>query len=93
LSPIPDEGWVTIREQDQEKHFQLWKTIDEISQGGRSLPSNGHPRVKEYDACMGSAVSMAGRLYECPRCGRLLWQRKRDEEYRCFIVEPDSGGK
>lgn len=34
-----------------------------------------------------SAPSALGRLYECPNCGRLMWQRPGDPMFRSYTPE------
>lgn len=83
LSPIPDDGWLTVRDKDYEALLDAERIEREIS-GGTSLPSDDHARVEEYDAAMGRSVSLLGSLYECTRCGTLLWCKPGSQEFRAF---------
>ena len=79
LTPIPDDGWMTIRD----KEFEAF--IDEyIRDMERPAPENwGQP---EYE---GESV-FTGRLYECPKCGRIMWRSVRDSDtYRVFRPDDD----
>jgi len=46
LTPIPDHGWITVRDRDYEELGE--KVLD--------------------------ATERHGLLYECPSCGRIMWQ-------------------
>jgi hypothetical protein len=82
LSPIPDAGWITVRDVDDEALQGAWQLLNEIS--GESLPPNDHPRIDEYDRAMRQTADLRGLLYECPQCGVLLWRKPGAEEFRTF---------
>ncbi len=86
LSLIPDEGWVTFRAADYEKVENAEVLIKSIS-GGTSLPGNNHPRVAEYDKAMRIIVNAQGRLYECPECRRIMWEKEGEKRFRIFLEE------
>jgi hypothetical protein len=67
LSPIPDQGWVTVRDAD----FETLVGSERL--GGNS--GGGPP--SEF-------VRLTGRLYECPDCGRVMWERPGEQEFRIF---------
>src|SRR3569623_1785025 len=54
LSPIPDAGWITIRDVDYETVIEL---------------ETSHAK----GAARAELISLQGRMYECPECGRLMW--------------------
>jgi hypothetical protein len=85
LSPIPDEGWITIRDQDYEGVVEAERRHYEIS--GHALPANDHPRMKEWDQATTAIASHSGRLYECPRCGRLMWAKPKEKVFKVFSPE------
>ncbi len=86
LSPIPDEGWVTFHDADYEKVVDAEILINSIS-GGTSLPGNDHPRVAEYDQAMRVIVNAKGLLLECPECGRIMWEKEGEKDFRIFMEE------
>jgi hypothetical protein len=83
LSPIPDDGWVTVRDKDYESLLDAERVLHEIS-GGAALPPDDHPHVGEYDEAVGRTSSLQGRLYECPHCGTLLWCKQGSKQFREF---------
>jgi len=87
LSPIPDEGWITVRDAQYEELIDAEALRGSIS-GKSSLPSNDHPRVKEYDNASGVVLKLTGRMYECPECGRLMWEKPgADNQYSIYTRE------
>ena len=90
LSPIPDDGWLTVRDKDYESLLDAERILHEIS-GGTRVPSDDHPRVGEYDEAMGRTSSLHGSLYECPRCGTLLWCKPGSQEFREFKPAAPTG--
>src|SRR5688572_9469574 len=88
LSPIPDDGWLTVRDRDYESLVDAQLALHEIS-GGTKVPSQDHPRSDEYDGAMARSVSLTGRLYECPRCGTLLWCKPGAREFVFKLAAED----
>ncbi len=86
LSPIPDDGWMTIADRRYEEVIDAEIRRHEITEGG-PLPGNDHPHADEYDEMTGIVAGEPGLLYECRECGRLMWRKPGDEEYRVF--KPD----
>jgi hypothetical protein len=65
LSPVPDHGYLTIRDTEVCEVLDKGGTIDDVE---------------------------TGLLYECPECGRILWQKPgvRSNSFSCFKPElPD----
>lgn len=69
LSPIPDRGWVTVRDVDYEALV--------ASERREPAPGAEHKDKPGF-------VRLTGRLYECPECGRILWERPGESEFRTF---------
>jgi hypothetical protein len=67
LSPIPDEGWVTVRDVDYEA----------LVASERAGPGSGESAPSMF-------VRLAGLLYECTECGRLMWKKPGKSEFRIF---------
>ena len=87
LTPAPGAGagWVTLREADEERFTEAHLRMAAIA--GRGLPGHDEPRAGEWDAAMRLAVGAKGRLYECPRCGRLMWAREGSDRFVSFLPE------
>ena len=81
LSPIPDAGWVTVRDAEYEALLAAEAERDALSASSTPAPaeafSTGDRRVSD----------LTGLLYDCPQCGRLLWRRPGEEEYRSYGPE------
>ena len=75
LTPIPDDGWITIRDRDYDDFTDSYITMYKVSNGGPS-PREGHPRHAEYYAAAGRVLQWQGRIYECPDCHRVMWQKE-----------------
>lgn len=85
LSPIPDDGWITIRDVDYEKVIGAEITQHEISRGG--LPYNENPRASELDEATGVISAKSGSIYECPNCGRIMWAKPLQEGFTVYFPE------
>jgi hypothetical protein len=42
----------------------------------------------EFAAAERSVAELTGLLYECPRCGTLLWKPPGAAEFRCYSPDP-----
>jgi hypothetical protein len=91
LSPIPDHGWVMVRDEDYDRLLAAERVVNEIT-CDLGLPSDSDPRVDEYDAATALASALTGSLYECPRCGTLLWCKPGSREFRAFKPLVQQGG-
>jgi hypothetical protein len=74
LSPIPDDGWVVVRDKDYE---ELIASEVGSEAGGRT----------SVDAFM----KLAHRMYECEKCGRLVWPQNGCDLIRVFVPEAHEG--
>lgn len=74
LSPIPDAGWITVSDTDYEAltAAEVLAVVDPATAGKRGEPET-------------SFVQLSGSLYECPTCGRLMWKRPGEAEFRSFV--------
>ena len=86
LSPIPDKGWITTRDADYEQVIEAECRINEISKDG-GLPGKDDPRGDEYDQSMRVIVGKHGSMYECPECGRLMWELPGKDNFKVFLPE------
>jgi hypothetical protein len=70
--PIPDDGWLTIRDRDHDALLATDSTsqVDGVEVARRTL-------------------ALAGRLYECPECGRLMWSLPGDGCTNFRIYHPE----
>ena len=91
LSPIPDDGWITVRDREYESLTDAERATHAIS-GGNSLPKLDDPRSDEYDAAMATIVKVTGLLYECPECGTVLWRKPGCDDFRAYTPETKNGG-
>ena len=64
LSPIPDDGWLTIRDADYDR-----LTPD------KSTPADERLTVWQ------ELIRRSGLLYECPECGRLMWEKPGEKRF------------
>ena len=67
LSPIPDDGWVTVRNRDYESLIDATRSASDGDRAGRA-----------------SWIGLVGLLYECPECGRLMWQPPGRNRFSVF---------
>ena len=67
LSPIPDDGWITIRDAD----------FEALVESERAQPGAAKGEPSAF-------VELTGRLYECPECGRVMWERPDGQTFRIF---------
>jgi hypothetical protein len=81
LSPIPDAGWITVRDVDYERLIAAEQERETLS--ARS------PRVspEAYGPADRLVGEVTGLLYDCPDCGRLLWKRPGSKEFEAFQPE------
>jgi hypothetical protein len=88
LSPIPDEGWRTIRDKDYDPLIEVLLRREEISKAhGGDVLSQDCPDGMEFRQLSKIAATAWGWLYECPQCGRVLWQREGEDRFRIFMPE------
>ena len=82
LSPIPDAGWITLRDSDYERVV--------AAEQQRATVSARSPRASaaEYSDADRTVHDLTGLLYECPDCGRLLWMRPGSSDYETYAPEP-----
>ena len=79
LSPIPDEGWLTVRDRDYEALLAAEFERDRLRAAGAE--------VAEFAPADRCTVELCGLLYECPRCNRLLWRPPGEGEFRAYTRE------
>ncbi len=87
LSPIPDDGWETIRSKDLESVQDA--KIQQYEIAGHNLPPRDDPRANEWHKLTKFIVEKTGLLYECPECGRLMWRPSKGDSYTIFTKESD----
>jgi hypothetical protein len=76
LSPIPDAGWLVVRDVDYESLIdaEVMAACD-----ASTAQQHGEPET--------TFVRVTGMLYACPKCERLMWRRPGEAEFRVFGVE------
>ncbi|QUH28552.1 SMI1/KNR4 family protein [Vallitalea guaymasensis] len=70
LTPIPDEGYVVIRNYDYERYIE-----DEVFRDKSHLISKDSEECGKLIEADKLVVNLSGSLYECPDCGSLIWHR------------------
>jgi hypothetical protein len=85
LSPIPDDGWVAIRDKDMEAYIQHERAYSD----GFSAPEGSAER--EASSAGGRAmIDMSTLLYECPKCRRIMWRKTRGGDFQIYARENPS---
>jgi hypothetical protein len=96
LTPVPDKGWVTVRDKDYEalldveERRRLVSEATEGSEGWDELQADAEKAGgwEQLQAAGDDAVvALSGLLYECPKCGRLMWKKRAGEEYVSYLPE------
>jgi hypothetical protein len=70
LSPIPDEGWITVRDREYE-------TLIDAELARRAGDRSMTTRV----------IGLRGSLYQCPECGRLMWEKPGERTFSVYKPE------
>lgn len=68
-SPIPDAGWITVRDRDYEELIHA-ECHHEQTDGGHI-----------------AFARLAGLMYDCQECGRLMWRKPGEQDYRVYRRE------
>jgi hypothetical protein len=68
LSPIPDHGWVTVRDAEYEANLQAEREASR---------QEGENRTLQFQ----------GLLYECPKCGRVMWEKPGQKGFAVYSRE------
>jgi hypothetical protein len=76
LSPEPDEGWLTVRDRDHVEWMEDQASL-------RAIFRVDPRRARRL-------LDMCGELYECPDCGRLMWNKPGDHWTNILIYRPDT---
>ena len=84
LSPIPDDGWRAIRDKDLEAYLRHERAY---SDGFDAV--EGSPARKASDIGGQELFRMETLLYECPQCGRIMWQKAHGEIYHIYLPEDE----
>jgi hypothetical protein len=85
LTPIPDDGWITVRDKDYEALL--------AAEARRHRLARAEPDSKAWDDLIAAdreVIGLHGLLYECPACGRILWQKPGEAAFRIFSLERDT---
>ncbi len=84
LTPIPDDGWLTIR--DKVYEVVIDAEFDRNRLGKAQPDTNEFDTLCEKDRLVGDAL---GLLYECPKCNRLMWKKPGENDYISYTIEND----
>ena len=82
LSPIPDDGWVTVLDKNYEKVLKAETKREKL--GKSSANPEVFERLLKEERFV---VESTGLLYECPECKRIMWKKPGNTEYTTFVLE------
>jgi hypothetical protein len=82
LAPIPDAGWLTVRDADYDRLLDAEDLCDQLAARAGGTDSADFALAEQ------SVAELTGLLYECPRCGRVLWKPPGAGDFRCYAPEP-----
>jgi hypothetical protein len=80
VSPVPDAGWLTVRDREYEELLAAEAERGRLGAAGMPAP--------EFAAADRRLGELHGLLYECPECGRLMWRPPGETEFRTYRPEP-----
>ena len=80
LSAIPDDGYVVVRNKDWDVYLDRQR---EYGDGFHAV--EGTTEREASSRALQEIVQLNGLLYECPNCGRLMWHKKRGEDYQVYV--------
>jgi hypothetical protein len=85
LAPIPDAGWLTVRDADYDRLLDAEHLCDELATraGGTDSP--------DFAAAEQAVADLTGLLYKCPQCGSLLWKPPGADDFRCYAPDSSAG--
>ena len=86
LSPIPDDGWQTIRDKNAERYVEAEIVLAELQKSGVPYSAATH---QQFDMIVAESI---GLLYECPRCGRIMWKKPLAEEFIVYAIDSNEDG-
>jgi hypothetical protein len=82
LTPIPDAGWLTVRDADYDRLLDAEHVCDDLA------TQSGGTDSADFAAAEATVGDLTGLLYECPRCGRVLWKPPGADDFRSYTPEP-----
>ena len=81
LSPIPDDGWLTIQDKDYENLLEAEKTREELSSEKENADL-----FKALNNADGIVHNVTGVLYECSECKALMWQKPGKNKFTVYEI-------
>lgn len=84
LSPIPDDGWQTIRDKNAERYVEAEIALAELQKSGVPYSVATH---QQFDMIVAESI---GLLYECPRCGRIMWKKPLAKEFVVYTIDSNA---
>ena len=81
LSPIPDEGWLTIQDKEYENLLEAEKKRKKLSSAKENTES-----FKNLNKADGVIQSVTGVLYECPDCKALMWEKPGENKFTVYEI-------
>ena len=92
---LADEGFVTIRNSEWLAVLDAELSCREISGSWAPLVPESNPRASEFAELAWKIVERCGNLFECPECGRIMWNRPGNEDgplFHIFVPTAEEGG-
>ncbi len=87
LTPVPDEGWVAVLDRDFEALLAVSAQQRQTGSRAANEPAKAGVHSEGWDQS-GAIISAAiSRFYECPHCGRLMWQKPGDTHMTVYARE------
>ena len=90
LSLERGDGYVTVRDRDWLTVLDTELACREISGSWAAMVPESNPRSSEFNELTWRIVDRCGNLLECPKCGRILWNRpgnKNGPLFQVFVPE------
>jgi hypothetical protein len=84
LTPIPDDGWLAIRDRDLDAYIRH----NHAYSAGFDAPP-GSPEREASDRGCRETIRMATALYECPQCGRIMWEKEAGAKFHVYLPEDE----
>jgi hypothetical protein len=84
----PNDRLHVVRDRDMSEYMRhisrVWRIQEER---GDMLPPLGSRESDDFHESLNASVEMTGEMWECPKCGRLLWRRPGERTFKTFRPE------
>lgn len=83
LSPIPDDGWITIADRYYEDVIDT--EAKRIQYFGEKIPAPDNVNIEKWRELTSILIKhKRKRLYHCPECGRIMWDKTGNGQFDIF---------